>query len=154
METFLYKEGRLTPYDSKKHITYKFNPGSNVKKLNIMFSYEPKVLTDMDKAREIIEKCLLKYADKGGLEPADGWEAYLPVQNLITISLDDPEGFRGAAHRHPPEQVLYLSEDSASPGFIKGELKSGEWSVTISTHAVVTDVCSYKLLIEGEGGSL
>ena len=53
--------------------------------------------------------------------------AYLPVYNLVTLSLDDPAGYRGAAHRRATEQCHRLTAESASPGFLPGELRPGQW---------------------------
>lgn len=72
------------------------------------------------------------------------------VYQIKSSSIDGPNGFRGAAHRHLPDQVLFITEDSASPGLLAGKLDKGKWKITISTHAVVTDVCNYRLFITEE----
>jgi len=63
--------------------------------------------------------------------------------------MDDPRGYRGAAHRHTPEQEHRLRNADASPGFWPGPIHAGRWRITVSVHAVVTDLCTYELLVLG-----
>ena len=59
------------------------------------------------------------------------------IRNLITIGLFDAHGFRGAGHRHAPEQEVTLSLHDASPGFVPGPLTPGTWTVELALHAVL-----------------
>jgi hypothetical protein len=59
------------------------------------------------------------------------------IRNLITVSLYDRSGFRGAGHRHEPEQVITLSLYEASAGFVPGPLVPGRWTVELALHAVL-----------------
>ncbi|MGH2371800.1 MAG: hypothetical protein ACRDI2_26815, partial [Chloroflexota bacterium] len=59
------------------------------------------------------------------------------VRNLLTLSLFDPHGFRGAGHRHAPQQEILLSAGGATPGFIPGALAPGEWLLEIDCHCVL-----------------
>ncbi len=59
------------------------------------------------------------------------------LRNLVTVSLFDPHGFRGAAHRHAPEQELTVSLREASPGFLPGPLPAGLWTLELDLHAVL-----------------
>jgi len=152
MKTLVLAEGILTPSCSKSHITYTFEIQNEVRRLNIDFSYNPKVLEDQAKAKQLICEGIYKYVEKS---QCDGfiskWDSYLPVQNLLTVSVDCYNEFRGCVHRHPNEQHLFITENYASPGLIAGKLCPGQWKVTISVHAVVTDFCQYKLYIwEGD----
>jgi hypothetical protein len=145
-------QGILYPCCSKTHVIYRFNIDHPLEQLNIAFSYYPKVCEDKEKAKDMIIDALYKFTEEGDRrEIVEKWEEYMPIKNLLTISIDDPKGFRGCAHRHPSEQHLFLSEHSASPGFTLGPIFKGEWQITISVHAVVTDECYYTLDVwEGE----
>jgi hypothetical protein len=144
-------EGQVTPVCSKTHISYKFNLGQPGGKLWISFAYEPKHLEDRDQARTMIIESIDKYTEADQRERIQAkWETFLPLKNLITVSVDDPEGHRGAGHRHDPEQLLYLSEDAASPGLVRGRILPGMWVVTLSIHAIITNSCRYKLLLHQE----
>jgi hypothetical protein len=144
--------GRLTPNCSKTHLAFRLHlPQTDA--LHIQFSYDPKRLEDPVEARREIEAAFLRDATPKQY-PAlmERWEDFFPLQNLITVSIDDPAGFRGSAHRHDPVQLHTLSEGSASPGFTAGRLPSGVWTVTLSVHCIVTPECHYDLKIwEGSG---
>lgn len=153
MNTLICVEGNLTPSCSKSHISYTFNLKNECNRLNIDFSYEPKKLNDIDKSRELIQEGICNFVqDEQEREKLmSSWETYLPVLNLLTVSIDDSLKFRGCVHRHSPEQHLFIMEKLASDGLIPGKPGPGQWTVTISVHAVVTEFCKYRLHVwEGE----
>lgn len=149
MTTLVLTEGLLTPSCSKSHITYSFNVPKESSRLDIHFSYDPKKLDHREKSKELICEGICNFVDCGQERYINEWESFLPVQNLLTLSVDDGREFRGCVHRQSPEQHLYIAGDSASPGLIPGTIPPGQWKVTISVHAVVTDVCRYKLHVMG-----
>lgn len=61
------------------------------------------------------------------------------LRSLITLSLTGPEGFRGAGHRHGNQHEVRLSLWDATPGYLPGELLSGDWLVTVHTHLILAD---------------
>ncbi|CAM4285634.1 hypothetical protein [Paenibacillus tarimensis] len=148
MNELLTIEGTLTPLSSKTHITYQFHIDEPPARLAIEFQYSPKVLEDSEISRPLIMEAIGKYVDPSAADlQKQQWERFTPLQNLLTLSVDDPEGFRGSAHRHPPEQRHTLAVGSASPGFIPGVLPAGIWRITISVHCVVTPACTYRLSV-------
>jgi len=152
-ETLIFTEGKLTPSCSKSHIRYTFFLPEKSSRLNIDFEYEPKKLFDEERSKILIQEGLRKFCEIPDENVLNSWRSHMPLSNLLTISVDDPKGFRGSVHRHPPVQHLFISEDEASPGLIQGSLRAGQWSVTISVHAVVTEECFYKLHVwEGDEG--
>lgn len=151
MNTLLFTEGILFPSDSKKHIRYPFEVKHGDLPLHIEFFYSPKRETDMENAKKLIIESLQKYTLKNVDKINEIWESYLPLQNLLTLSLDDPQGFRGAGHRPPSCQEIILSEDQASDGFLMGKILKGKWLLTLSVHAVVTEECRFTIRIwEGD----
>ncbi|MBO2945197.1 hypothetical protein JJQ72_14560 [Paenibacillus sp. F411] len=147
-------EGTLTPLSSKSHITYSCLVDEDPASLDMEFRYTPKVMEDPEASRLLIWEAIEKYeaAELVELRKAE-WERYMPLQNLLTLSVDDPHGFRGSAHRHPSEQRHMLCEQEASPGFLAGPLPSGIWKITISVHCVVTPECTYQLIVHKGGQS-
>jgi hypothetical protein len=144
-------EGLVTPVSSKTHISYKFYLGQPSGKLWISFAYEPKHLEDRELAKKMIIDSIDKYTEADQRERIQAkWESFFPLKNLITVSVDDPKGHRGAGHRHDPEQLLFISEDAASPGLVRGRILPGMWEVTLSIHAIVTNSCRYKLQLHQE----
>lgn len=59
------------------------------------------------------------------------------IRNLLTLSLFDPYGFRGAGHRHAPEQTITIGARDATPGFLPGPLTPGRWTIELDLHAVL-----------------
>lgn len=147
MITVLKKEIKIFPEDEKTNIVLPFTVENSAKFIKITYSYSPKILEDDEKAKAIAEECLSRDAGEFK-EKYPPLAVYLPLKNLVTVSLDSPDGYRGAAHRHNPEQKHILSEKSASPGFFKGKITAGEWKITLNVHAVVTEECICKLKIE------
>lgn len=69
--------------------------------------------------------------------------------NLLTLTLFDPQGFRGAGHRHGSRHVVRLSSADATPGHEPGPLPPGEWVAQIDTHMVMPgEPVSYTLTVE------
>lgn len=142
----LKAEGRITAAEDKTNIKYIFNVPEGVTALKIKYHYAPKTLEDNEKAPEIIRNCFEKYDGIIKGSPND----CLPVKNLVTLSLDGCGAYRGAAHRQDDFQEHIIGRDFASPGFIKGEIKAGEWDIVLNVHSVSCDV-EYTVEIEGEG---
>lgn len=150
----LDKQGTATPEDSRTHIRIPFELSEGVERLELRFEYAPKMLDDQERSLELLRASYDLYILPQQREQAAARaERHLPLKNLITLSLDDPGGYRGACHRHDPVQELSISQHRASPGLIAAELLPGTWSVTLSLHCIVTDTCDYRLQIRafGEG---
>lgn len=80
---------------------------------------------------------------------------YVPLRventnNLVTLGLFDPHGFRGNAHRHPPDNEILISPGHAAPGFRPGAIPAGRWLAQLAIHAVMNDEhpCRYSLQVE------
>ena len=73
------------------------------------------------------------------------------IRNMLTLTLFDPEGFRGAGHRGGNEHEVVITYDKATPGYREGWLPSGMWTAWIDTHMVLPGAsCRYELLIDAE----
>ncbi len=149
MQTYLIQQGKLSPADSCRNISVPFELREETQQLNISFSYKPKILNDSAIAEKIMEGCINDYSSEEQEEFIKRFNENMPLNNLLTISLDDPSGFRGAVHRHLNNQHLFVRKDSATFGLIAGDIPLGKWIVTISVHSVVTENCSYKLHLWG-----
>lgn len=139
----LQAKGKIT--ELNKSLVHRFDVPDGIGRLVVRFSYSPKILEDREKAIRLVKECYEKYGEKIVGRPADN----LPIKNLVTISVDDNGTYRGAAHRHVDEQEHIISKDFASPGFIKGEIHSGEWDVVLTVHSVSCDV-DYQITVEGD----
>lgn len=150
MITLVEVEGGLNEAASRSQIMYAFFVPAGLQRLRVAFHYAPKLLEDSTRARELIFQSVPRYMEEPQASRyLERWEQALPLQNLLCLSVDGPSGFRGAAHRHTPQQEHWIGVADASPGFIPGAMESGIWRITISVHAVVTATCSYGLQVLG-----
>lgn len=148
----LETEKTLRPEDSRTNLVFGFDVPEGCARLCFDFSYSPKELADEALSKELIERALKKYAPEPYAAGYGGWRDYLPLVNLLTLSLDAPEGYRGCAHRHPPVQHHELTGDSASDGFTVGPLTPGAWRAVVNCHAVVTPECTVRLRVACAAG--
>ncbi|MBW4838689.1 MAG: hypothetical protein KZY74_04780, partial [Paenibacillaceae bacterium] len=83
-------KGRVTPEDSKTHIRIPFQIDQDCSLLQVRFEYAPKVLEDRDRSLMLLtqsfETYLLPEQRERALNQVD---SYFPLNNLITLSLDD-----------------------------------------------------------------
>ena len=59
------------------------------------------------------------------------------LSNLLTLTLFDPHGFRGAGHRGGAEHRVRITPTEATSGYLPGPLPPGEWTVEIDAHRVM-----------------
>ena len=68
------------------------------------------------------------------------------IKNLLTLTVFDPHGFRGARHRSGTAQHVTLSATEATPGYQPGSLPTGTWIVEVDTHMIMPgETVSYTL---------
>lgn len=150
MELIFDEEKTLTPKDTKTNVGLQFYVSKPLKKMQINFEYSPKNLEDEERAHRYIDEGFQKYAPEPYRKGYKPWREYLPVKNLLTVSLDSPKGYLGCAHRQDSVQTHTITESEASYGFVTSELPPGLWQITINAHAVVSDECAFKLKVLGE----
>jgi hypothetical protein len=59
------------------------------------------------------------------------------VSNMLTLTVFDPTGFRGAGHRGGDSHQVCIGADGATPGYLPGPLPAGEWTAQIDTHMIM-----------------
>lgn len=143
----LQKEFQVFPENEKTNIDFAFDVCEDSKSLKITFSYAPKILEDDNRANILIENNIKKDAGKFAHEYSD-WNEFKPLKNLITVSVDDPDTYRGCAHRQDKDQVHIIREDFASRGFHKGAIQKGQWKVGLHLHGIVTEKVNCSLMVE------
>ena len=123
----------------QSHLSYRFNVPANCAILKIYFEYDP--------LWEKNPKTMRRALDLAGLYQ-DKVEENAGFRNLITVSLNDPENFRGAHHYFNTQQEMILSASEASLGFIAGEIQAGQWELILSCHGIFSDEIQATLKIE------
>lgn len=145
--------GTLHKCCMKSHITFSFyiseEKAYEMDKLMIDFSYTPKCELDESKKKSIRESTILKLHPRVKADYSDILENAIYC-NLLTISVDDAIGFRGNYHKHFVKEPIFIGRLNATKGFKPGPIKEGNWKVTISNHAILTDDITYTLKIWGE----
>lgn len=131
---------------TQTHTEHRFFVPQGTKEIQVTFRYSPVMVDDQERQSTLVEEALAydRELDRALVKDT-------ALRNLLTVSIDDPDGFRGAAHRSAGLQDIVIGEKEATPGFWKGPIQEGLWSVTISAHAILTEMCSYELVIEGMG---
>jgi hypothetical protein len=110
--------GTLNDQNSKQHIPHEFAVPAGATKLFLKLEYSPHRATGHD------------------------------YDNMLCLTLFDPEGCRGARHNNP-DQSLTITEFFATPGYTPGKLQAGVWTVFIDTHRVLPpDDIHYTLEID------
>ena len=143
----LEKEFQVFYKDEKTNISFPFSVNEDTGSLKISFSYSPKILEDDERANMLIERNIIKDAGEFAGEYTD-WDEYKPLKNLITVSVDDPDTYRGCAHRQDKDQIHIIREDFASRGFHKGKIQKGQWKVVLNLHGIVTESVGCRLQVE------
>lgn len=109
--------GTLTAADSKRHIAHRFDVPQGAARLSIALEHHPR--------------------RSAGAE----------YDNQVSLSLFDPNGFRGARHNHP-DQTVSLSAVHATPGYLAGSIAPGSWEVVLDTHRILPPgVLEYRITV-------
>lgn len=132
--------GKITTKQDKTNIAVPFFVNSDVEKIIIDYHYTPKLV---ENGEGLVGDCLAKYQVQ-----SDDESRFLPVKNLVTLSFDDPEGYRGACHRQPNKQQITIAHQNSTYGVINRPVASGNWQVVLNVHYVGCEV-EYKLKITG-----
>lgn len=124
-----------------------FAVGNGYQLLLFEFHYEPKVLKDMERSRKLLEECYQRYRipEYAAMYPDPA--VFLPLKNLLTLSVFAPDGYLGCGHRPGPDLRGRIGEREASYGFLPHLICSGIWEAVLNVHCVVTDQCSCSLRV-------
>lgn len=60
-------------------------------------------------------------------------------KNLLTLTVFDPSGCRGAWHRLVPVQSIAIGVTESTPGFLAGAIEPGVWNIVIDVHMALPD---------------
>lgn len=68
--------------------------------------------------------------------------------NMLTLTLFDAAGFRGAGHRGGNRHHVQITPTTATPGYLAGALPAGQWDAQIDTHMIMPgEPCHYTLTV-------
>ena len=140
----------VTKEQSKKHVVDTFEVKKAYKKLIFSCSYSPKYLEDQQECLKLMREAI----EKAGLEQTDFSDIDLiervPLANHISWSIDSPKEWIGTKHKHNPNQILTISPEKSTFGFFNTPIYEGQWRITASLNAILTDEVEIHVLVEGE----
>ena len=136
--------------DTSSDIVFSFQCPAEVEELVVSFTYSPGEEATREICLPAVQAAVTRYY--GGypqeIEPMTA-EQFLPVKNLITLSLAREGIYLGNAHRWAPEQEHVISCRYASSGFCCPVSMAGAWTGMLHLHEVLSPVCKGHLRIEG-----
>ena len=136
--------------DTSSDIVFSFQCPAEVEELVVSFTYSPGDEATREICLPALQAAVTRYY--GGypqeIEPMTA-EQFLPVKNLITLSLAREGIYLGNAHRWAPEQEHVISCRYASSGFCCPVSMAGAWTGMLHLHEVLSPVCKGHLRIEG-----
>lgn len=136
--------------DTSSDVVFSFQCPAEVEELVVSFTYSPGEEATREICLPAVQAAVTRYY--GGypqeIEPMTA-EQFLPVKNLITLSLAREGGYLGNAHRWAPEQEHVISCRYASGGFCCPVSMAGAWTGMLHLHEVLSPVCKGHLRIEG-----
>ena len=143
-----------TSEDAQHDVIFSFSCPTEIQEVRISFSFSPAFETEKSICLPRIEDALGRYYDSysRALQPMESL-GFLPIKNLITLSVGKDGKYLGNAHRWEPEQEHVFTAVSASRGFVPPEKLSGEWSGMLHLHEIISLQCRGTLYIEGRSAN-
>lgn len=144
-----HKTWQWTPADTKTDVSFSFTCPEHTEALCLTFSFSPDALREEQACLPPIEHALEQYYDgrDRNREPMEA-SGFLPLKNLITLSLSREGVYMGNAHRWQASQVHVLTKEKADPGFTVPERLEGDWEGMLHLHAICTSACGGELTVE------
>lgn len=140
-----------SPCDSQTDQSFSFFVPETVEQIRIRFEYSPGKEEDPAVCLPPVHDALNRYYDSypRELQPMKE-ENFIPIKNLVTISLDKDGVYLGNAHRWAPQQEHLISVRKASLGFVSPAVLAGKWHGMLHLHEILSGKCTGHLLVEGE----
>lgn len=142
-EVLFQKILMLTELDNQQHKKIKIFLDQDYEALHIAFSYNPQEVPK-ELALRVIEETLPQYDWEKNLQAMD----FLPLQNLVTMSLAYEGEYLGCRHNKETQQEILISEKESSWGFIPQKVSSGQWEIQLNLHCVQSEV-TVELMVKG-----
>lgn len=150
INTLIEKELVLTPKDSQKNIPFVFQLNEAYERLVMTFEYGPSHATE-EESFVVVKESLKHYFPFKGEITNDVVREFLPVENLVTVSLSYNGEYLGARHTKERTQKIVISENGASLGFPTHAIRPGEWEIQLNAHCVASTEVTAKVGVYVEG---
>ncbi|XJS10722.1 hypothetical protein ACF3NG_00160 [Aerococcaceae bacterium WGS1372] len=137
----------LSAFDTQSNIKLPFIVKDNHTSMTIYFTYSPDKSCDYI-AREQVRVALDKYKLPDATAEDLRVKNYLPVDNLITLSLSKNGQYLGGHHNKSNEQEIILSEQATSHGFWPVKIEPANWELQLNCHCIASMQVVAKVRIE------
>ena len=97
-KTIIDMHGKLYPAQSATNVAFPFTLDAPMDSLTIEYAYWPKVLSDDDLAKRMLGEGMEHCVEEQDRAQFPIHE-FLPLVNLVTLSVDAPDGYRGCAQQ-------------------------------------------------------
>ncbi|MEC6748258.1 hypothetical protein VXN63_06850 [Marinilactibacillus sp. XAAS-LB27] len=148
-ETILKRELQLTEDHHQTNINLPFDVIEPASKLTIHFAYNPDEAEE-EVAKEKILAALQRFVPESEQKKWGNIERYLPLKNLITLSLNYEKTYVGAHHRKDNHQTIVISEHGSDKGFVKQAINAGGWEIQLNAHCIATKEVNVSIQVEVE----
>lgn len=138
----------LTHNDTKTNIKIPFEVPQNYTSLQIHFTYGPKFSRDQA-AHEQVQEAIANYLFPASPALDFEVETYLPVENLVTLSLSKNGDYLGGHHNKMAQQKVMISNEAASVGFWPTAIEKAEWELQLNCHCAASNLLTARVRIEG-----
>lgn len=129
---------QITQAAHQSHLVYRVYVPEEVSDLEVHFQYGPIVERDQQMIRKAVRR-------EGLNESVVQYDT--TIRNLLTVSINDPNQYRGAHHFFAEKQKIIISETEATEGFITGKIVEGYWEFIISCHGVFSEKVDGRLAV-------
>ncbi len=136
-ETVILQERyQLGERHHQTHIKVPFVVAEAYEYIMIQFSYGPQIVYT-EEAKPYLEQAVLRYFTPE--EQTEGnWQNFLPLVNLLTLSVSQEGHYLGCYHHKAATQEIYLSAKTSSLGFERVSPTPGFWELQISLHCMLS----------------
>ncbi|MBP2079577.1 CehA/McbA family metallohydrolase [Oceanobacillus polygoni] len=129
-KALFYQRFTVNQTAHQSHLVYRVYMPERMESIQIHFSYGPVLEVDKDSIKQAV--C------REGLNESIIQED-TAIRNLLTVSVHDPYNYRGSHHFFGEDQVIELSNTTASEGFFPGSIHRGHWEFIVNCHGVFSE---------------
>lgn len=146
MEVFS-KQITLTNKDTKTNVAFPFVLDREYAELIIHFEYDPAFSSD-ETARKQVQEAIDQYVLEEESPEAFNVNTYLPVENLITVSLSKNGQYLGGHHNKAKSQTIRINKEKAGLGFWPAKIDTADWEVQLNCHCIASKELDVSLTVE------
>lgn len=146
MKAILEETYILTPEDDQTHLDIPFELIKDYEKLILKMDYSPQWV-EKERAIMLMKAHLHEIIPREQLSEWGDVHKYLPLENLITLSLDYKDEYIGAHHCKDTSQHICVSSVASTKGFLKQQAAKGKWCVKMNMHCVQSETVTLNIQI-------